>query len=348
MPGDHENPPNAAIHYSVTTVSEQTTTTDPVLPEAKMNLVRPSAPITGRVVSNDLCVRGKTKAASFVRHTEIDVSGTPIAGNFLVGQSFGVVAPGVDERGKPHKVRLYSIACPSWGEDGQGNVVSTTPKRLIDEYHPQKDGDDPQRHTLFLGVCSNFLCDLVPGDEVQVTGPAGKRFLLPVSPDDHDFLFIATGTGIAPFRGMVKELLERPHGPCPSRIHLVMGVPYRTDLIYDELFRELAARHANFSYHTAISREPHGDSERGVYCDGLIDEQIDTFGPVLESPRTLVYQCGLLGMDRGFYQVLAKHGLADAYITIADDLKDTDPRQWSGKDVKRHVRPTGRCLVEVY
>ncbi len=76
-----------------------------------MNLVRPNDPVTGRVVRNDMCL--KSKANVWVRHTEIDVSGTPLEGNFLVGQSFGVITPGVADNGKPHKVRLYSIACPS-------------------------------------------------------------------------------------------------------------------------------------------------------------------------------------------------------------------------------------------
>ena len=149
---------------------EKTQSTNPVMPDAKMNLAKPSAPVIGRVVSNHMCLKGKSNA--WVRHTEIDISGTPLEGNFLVGQSFGVIAPGTDERGKPNKVRLYSIACPSWGEDGEGKVMSTTPKRLIEEYSPQKEGDDPNRHTLFLGVCSNYLCDLQPGDEVKVTGPS--------------------------------------------------------------------------------------------------------------------------------------------------------------------------------
>jgi ferredoxin--NADP+ reductase len=148
----------------------QTQTGDPVLPEARLNLVTPKAPQIGIVVSNDLCLRGKS--ASYVRHTVLDVSGTDLAGNFLVGQSFGVIPPGLDDRGKPHKVRLYSIACPSWGEDGAGKLVSTTPKRLIEEYKAQKKDDDSARHTLFHGVCSNYLCDLLPGAEVAVTGPA--------------------------------------------------------------------------------------------------------------------------------------------------------------------------------
>ena len=61
------------------------------------------------------------------------------------------------DRGRPHKVRLYSIACPSWGEDGNAQVLSTTPKRVIEEFVPQSADDDPDDHSLFLGVCSNLL-----------------------------------------------------------------------------------------------------------------------------------------------------------------------------------------------
>ncbi|MHC4414790.1 MAG: ferredoxin reductase domain-containing protein [Planctomycetota bacterium] len=329
-------------------MSDQTTISGPVFPKVKMNLITPKTPAIGRVVSNDLCVKGKAKSASFVRHTEIDVTGTPLAGNFVVGQSFGVIAPGVDENGKPHKVRLYSIACPTWGEDGQGNVVSTTPKRLIEEFKPQKPGDDAEDHSLFIGVCSNYLCDLRPGDEVKLTGPNGKRFLLPVDCAEHDFLFIATGTGIAPFRGMLLELLEGPNGPCQSQLHLVMGSPYTTDLMYDDLFCRLDEEHENFHYHVAISREPRPGSTRGIYVDRLIDDKIDVFGPLLAGPRGLVYLCGLLGMDAGVYRALVRHGLADAYIKVADEIAQIDPREWTSQQIKRHIRPTPRCMVEVY
>jgi ferredoxin--NADP+ reductase len=327
-------------------VPDETTVAGPVMPEAKMNLVPVKTPVTGRVVSNDLCLKGKSN--SFVRHTVIDVSGTPLAGQFLAGQSFGVIAPGVDENGKPHKVRLYSIACPSWGEDGQGNVLCTTTKRLIEERKPQKPGDDPDDHRLFIGVCSNYLCDLRPGDEVQVTGPNGKRFLLPTDPAEHDYLFIAAGTGIAPFRGMALELLEAPGGPCPSRIHLVMGSPYTNDLMYDDLFRRLDDEHENFHYHTAISREPRPEGGRGRYADRLIEDEIDTFGPLLSSPRTLVYICGLLGMETGFYRVLARRNLGGPYFTVKAPLDEMDPGDWDARQVKRSVRPTARCMVETY
>ncbi|MHC4129602.1 MAG: ferredoxin reductase domain-containing protein [Planctomycetota bacterium] len=327
-------------------MSRQTATTEPVFPEAKMNLAKASAPVTGRVVSNDKCLKGKSNA--WVRHTEIDVTGTPLAGNFLPGQSFGVIAPGTDDQGKPHKVRLYSIACPSWGEDGEANVLSTTPKRLIDEFKPQKPGDDPEDHSLFIGVCSNYLCDLRPGAEVKLTGPAGKRFLLPANPADHDYVFVATGTGIAPFRAMAREMLEHPDGPCSSQIHLLMGSPYTSDLLYDDLFRRLDDEHENFHYHVAISREPRPGSTRGIYVDRLVDDQLDVFGPLLESPRTLIYMCGLLGMDWGVYRALVEAGLAEPYITLGDEIAGLGPKEWTSKLVKRQIRPTARCMVECY
>ena len=312
-----------------------------------MNIVKPTAPVVGKVVSTRICLRGKSN--SFIRHVAIDVSGTPLAGNFLVGQSFGVVAPGEDENGKPHKVRLYSIASPSWGEDGDGNVLSTTPKRVLDERTPQRAGDDPDDHSLFVGVCSNYICDLRVGDEVNVTGPNGKSFLLPANPDEHDYMFVATGTGIAPFRGMAMELLDRPGGPCPSQIHLVMGAPYTNDLLYDDVFNDYAAKHENFHYHTAISREPRPGSKRGLYVDAYVDETMDsTFRPLLENPRTLVYVCGLAGMQVGLFQVLGRNGLGDFFTIKDEEMAAMDPSDWPRDKIKRFVRPTKRCMLEVY
>lgn len=315
-----------------------------------MNLVPVSKPVIGRVVTNRLCMKGKS--ASFVRHVEVDVSDTPLAGSFLAGQSFGVIPPGVDEHGKPHKVRLFSVASPSFGEDGAGKVVATTVKRLIDEYRPESadrsDKRDPDNHALYLGICSNYICDLREGDEVAVTGPNGKRFLLPATPEQHDYLFLATGTGIAPFRGMVYELLEGPNGPVDSRIDLVMGCPYETDLLYDEWFRALDDAHPNFHYHTAISRERRPAGASGGYVHHLLADRLDAFRDLICSPRTLMYMCGLEGMQVGLYRVLGEAGLCDGYLTVHEDLADVEPASWNPEQIKRRIRPTRRCMVEVY
>lgn len=310
---------------------------DIAFPVARMHLVRPDSPVTGAVVRNEICTRSR-KAAGFVRHLEIDVSGTPLENAFLAGQSFGVVPPGEDARGRPHQVRLYSIASPSWGEDGQGRVLSTTVKRTIDEHW--------ETHALFLGVASNYLCDLQPGDAVSLTGPNGKRFLLPSNPEVHDFLFIATGTGIAPFRGMTMELAKSaPDSP----VSLIMGAPYSTDLLYDDLFEQMQVSHSAFTYLTAISRATPAAGARMYAQDRLLAER-DRLLDGLGSGRTLVYICGIAGMELGVLQALAKMLPREAlgqYLICEDGALD-DIDAWDRRMLHKQIRPTRKVFIEVY
>ena len=112
------------------------------------------------------------------------------------GQSIGYSQPGEDATGKPHSFRLYSIASSSAGDDGQGSTVSLCVKRVISVL--------PETNEPFRGVCSNFLCDLTAGDTARLTGPVGKAFLMPESPDAN-LIMVATGKGIAPFRAFLRR-----------------------------------------------------------------------------------------------------------------------------------------------
>ncbi len=313
----------------------------PPLPQAKMHLHTPADAGVGTVVSSSLCTRGKS--SSFVRHVTIDVSNTRLAGSFLAGQSFGVLAPGIDEKGRPHQVRLYSIASPGFGEDGKGMHLATTVKRTIDEHW--------ESHKLFLGVASNYLCDLRPGDPVRVTGPNGKRFLLPEKTEDHDYLFVATGTGIAPFRGMLLDLLRPVNGtPSKSKITLVMGAPYETDLLYDDLFRELASQHSNFRYHTALSRQPQADAPRSMYVQQRIAAQHEEMADILGSERGLLYICGLAGMELGIYQEMTRilpGSALEQYLTVAPEVQG-QIESWSRTMLNRQIKTSRRVFTEVY
>lgn len=314
-----------------------TQTEGPVLRAAEMHLLTPANPGEATVVSTERCTASR-KSASIVRHVALDVSGTPLAGRFAPGQSFGVIPPGVDSAGKPHKLRLYSIASPSRGEDGEGKVLATTVKRSIDEHR--------EHHRLFLGVCSNYLCDLQVGDRVKVTGPSGKRFVLPADPAAHDYIFVATGTGIAPFRAMAKEL--EVLAPA-SRVMLVMGAAYATDLLYHQEFGEAASR-PGFSYLTAVSREKQADGRPPMYAhERLLDSREETRA-MLASGRTLVYVCGIAGMELGVLQAIATilgPAGAEAYVRGTAEVMQ-DPGAWDRRMIPRQVQPTRRVFLEVY
>ncbi len=318
---------------------------DPVIVKPQTNLVSPIEPIAVPITANRSCMRGKS--ASYVHHVEFDLSGTALEGVFVPGQSIGVTPPGTDAEGRPEGARLYSISSPSFGEDGAGRRVTTTCKRLVDEYSAELSVGGVATNGLHLGVCSNYLCSRKPGDTVLVSGPSGKKFCLPEDPTQHHFVFVATGTGIAPYRGMVKDLLYGPDGPIDSQIHLVMGVPYTSDLLYDDLFTRAAEEHDNFHYHTVISRELDHRGARQGYVHDYIERTPKLGTEVLADSQTLLYLCGLKGMQVGVFKFLAAAGIADPYVRVPKNLADTSPADWTALDVRR-VRPKSRCFVEVY
>ncbi|CAA3013395.1 Ferredoxin--NADP reductase, leaf isozyme, chloroplastic [Olea europaea subsp. europaea] len=63
----------------------------------------------------------------------------------------GVIPDGNDKNGKPHKLRLYSIASSALGDFGDSKIVSLCVKRLV---YTNEQGE------IVKGVCSNFLCDM--------------------------------------------------------------------------------------------------------------------------------------------------------------------------------------------
>merc|ERR1712146_149873 len=118
------------------------------------------------------------------------------------GQSYGVIPPGTNPKnGKPYTNRLYSIASSRYGDDMTGTTTTLCVRRAT-YWCPEMKAEDPAKK----GVCSNFLCDTKPGDEVMLTGPTGKVMLMPEDKPETDLIMVATGTGIAPYRSFLRRL----------------------------------------------------------------------------------------------------------------------------------------------
>ncbi len=306
-----------------------------IYPEVAVNLYKPNNPVEVPVVENRLATL--EVSPNIIRHITLDVSGTELEGNIRSGQSIGCMPEGFTERdGKPAKVRLYSVSSPSRGEDGKPNLVSVTVKRVIEE--------DRNTNNLFLGLCSNYLSNLTPGDTLKVTGPSGKRFVLPENAGDFNYVFFATGTGVAPYRGMISDLLENGF---ENQVALIFGSPYRTDLLYYDFFRELSVRHDNFHYLTSISRESTRPDGTKPYVQYQLLDSREVLQPIVSQKNTLVYVCGLKGMELGLFQILAREGYLD-YLRIDDEIRDKPPSEWVVDDLKKRVRPSERMFVEVY
>lgn len=302
-------------------------------PEVELNIYTPRNPVEVPIVENWICT--KESSPNFIRHVTFDLSGTELEGKVKIGQSVGILPPGNASNGRPHKLRLYSVSSPSAGEGGNPAMVSTTVKRTIEELDDNK---------LFLGVCSNYLADLKPGDTVKMTGPSGRRFLLPENATEFNYLFFATGTGIAPFRGMIMELLEQDY---QNQIALVFGCPYRTDLLYADYFEQMAQEHSNFTYLPYISREERRPDGSKRYVQTCFEDEAELLDPLLQKENTLIYICGIKGMEAGIYKTLAEKELSD-YLDIRGKIIDKEPDEWEYDHIRRYVKPGPQTFVEVY
>ncbi|WP_227380819.1 FAD-binding oxidoreductase [Haladaptatus halobius] len=108
------------------------------------------------------------------------------------------------------------------------------------------------------GHLTPTLCDeTVVGDDLFVRGPFGDEFTL-TPPSDRDVIFIATGTGVAPFKSMIdytfEENIDEFNG-AKRDVWLFLGSSWEDHLPYREEFAAYTEKKENFHYVPTCSRE---------------------------------------------------------------------------------------------
>ncbi|MEO0802760.1 MAG: ferredoxin--NADP(+) reductase [Cyanobacteria bacterium J06642_2] len=280
-----------------------------------VNIYKPKNPFKAKTLENYPLV--KEGAPGDTRHIVLDLSEGDMT--YIEGQSFGVVPPGTDKNGKPHKLRLYSIASSRQGDDRHGRTVSFSIKRL--EYNHPETGE------LVKGVCSNFMCDLQPGDDVMLTGPVGKSFLLP---DDNEatIVLIATGTGIAPFRAFLIRLFEERQD-FKGKVWLFFGVPTSSTILYHEDLEDFKAKHGDqFRVDYAVSREQKTDDGQKMYVQNRMAQYTDELWDLFQKPNTYTYICGLKGMEDGINAIMSGKAEADGTTWPEFQLGMRNANRW--------------------
>ena len=315
-------------------VSAPVTTSKPK-PEAKpkpaakpvpVNLYKPKAPFLGTVTENYSLL--KEGAIGRVQHITFDLSGGDPHLEYVEGQSIGIVPAGEDAKGKPHKLRLYSIASTRHGDNLEGNTVSLCVRQL--QY--EKDGET------INGVCSTYLCDVEPGTKVKITGPVGKEMLLPED-EEANVIMLATGTGIAPMRTYLRRMFEPREREengwnFRGKAWLFMGAPKTANLLYDADFLHYEKEYPDhFRYTKAISREQKNPKGGRMYIQDRVSEHAEEIFAMIEDPKTHVYMCGLRGMEPGI----------DEAMSAAAEAKGLD---WS--ELRPKLKKAHRWHVETY
>lgn len=249
------------------------------------------------------------------------------------GQSYGVIPPGTktNSKGKevPHGVRLYSIAASRYGDSFDGQTTTLCVRRAV-YVDPQSGVEDPAKK----GICSNFLCDAKPGQEIVMTGPTGKILLMPKDVNAA-LICVATGTGIAPFRAFWRRCFfeNLPTYKFTGLFWMFMGVANSDSKLYDDEMQAMYATYPDqFRLDYALSREQTNSKGGKMYIQDKIEEYADEIFDLLDHGAH-IYFCGLKGMMPGIQEMLER---------VCKE-KGLDYGQWFG-----NLKGEERFHVEVY
>lgn len=151
------------------------------------------------------------------------------------------------------------------------------------------------------GPGSEYLFQLKKGDKVEASGPFGRLILKEEPPKR--YVFIATSTGITPYRAMIerlKTLLDQN-----LKAVFLEGVRTENDILYEADFLELAQNYPNqvlFRAYLSRSTQP----TLPHHYPGYVQESFADLA--LDPAADLVYLCGNPAMIDQCFELLKEKG----------------------------------------
>jgi ferredoxin-NADP reductase len=173
--------------------------------------------------------------SSTVRHFVLEYA--PDADTRFVAGQFMMVH--LEKDGKPHK-KPYSIA----SSPSLGNRIELCIKLV--------DG----------GYVSTWFFGLKKGDVIKTSLPYGVFTVR--EPLEENLVFVGTGTGVAPLRGMIKNLYEKG---CTKDVWLIFGNRFETDILYLDEWRALEKKYPKFHFIPTVSRPKEWKGETAYVQD---------------------------------------------------------------------------------
>lgn len=148
------------------------------------------------------------------------------------------------------------------------------------------------------GLGSTYLFEEVKiGTELRFKGPSGA-FYLPQN-IEKDIVMVCTGTGIAPFRSMLTDIINT--GKSHKNLQLIYGSRYQEDILYRKELEELSKKHDFIKYDIALSRDENWNGYKGYVHQIYMGNNKEVDG------ETKYYLCGWTAMiDEAVANLLIK------------------------------------------
>lgn len=154
------------------------------------------------------------------------------------------------------------------------------------------------------GVATTLLFGLKPGDVVSASGPFGLFTLKEERPPR--YVLIATGTGVAPYRSMLKDIQERFQNSHPElEVALVLGVRNPTELLFGEEFAAFEIAQPRFKFYACYSQTT-PENPRSFERSGRVQTVFNELA--LNPQNDIVYLCGNPNMIDENFALLTEMG----------------------------------------
>jgi ferredoxin-NADP reductase len=138
------------------------------------------------------------------------------------------------------------------------------------------------------GPGSEFLHSIEENTVLRAVGPQG--LFTREAADTAPSLFVATGTGVAPFRSMLHAALAAGSA---APMWILFGARFEEDILYRAEFEALAAKHSNVRFDVTLSRPGGGWAGRSGYVQRHVPELLAELERAANGVAPHVYACGL-------------------------------------------------------
>ena len=180
--------------------------------------------------------------------------------DYQPGQFITFLLEDPDSSEDPLRVERRSYSLANAPDEGGSEELEIAVSKVTDE------NGNP-------GLATRLLFDLEPGQVLNAIGPKG-RLVLPEEPCKR-YIFIATGTGVTPYRAMLQKLKQQFAASADTEVILLFGVRESQELLYEKDFFSHEEEHdKNFSFYPCYSRCETLPADQPRACRGRVTQKL--------------------------------------------------------------------------